>query len=78
MGAKAGRKGGKSYNIRTVGQSWWRKYLDKMRRGTARTAAIEEQWDDMDERECTCGQIIPNLDTCTCRCGYCCNEERGG
>ena len=42
MGAKAGRKGAKSYNIRTVGQSGWRKFLDKMRRTTARRAAIKD------------------------------------
>ena len=42
MGAKAGRKGAKSYNIRTVGNSTWRKFLDKMRRTTARRAAIKD------------------------------------
>ena len=41
MGAKAGRKGASSYNIRTVGNSTWRKFLDKMRRKTAKETAIQ-------------------------------------
>ena len=71
MGAKAGRKGARSYNILTCGVGAWRKYLDKCRRGTAKKAAIKEQ-------ECICGLITPNAEACRCGCGYCCPEERGG
>ena len=72
MGAKAGRKGAKSYNIRTVGQSGWRKFLDKMRRKTAKRAAIEEQ---SMEKECTCGSVFIRTEECKCGCGYCCWDE---
>jgi hypothetical protein len=71
MGAKAGRKGGRSYNLLTVGVSAWRKYLDKTRRKSAKRAAIEEQegdWDlDCDEHsdpDCHCCNIIGG-----CKCG---------
>ena len=43
MGARAGRKGSRTYNILTCGVGSWRKYLDKKRRKTAKRAAIEEQ-----------------------------------
>ena len=83
MGAKAGRKGGRSYNLLTCGVSAWRKYLDKRRRKSAKKAAIDEQewypWGDKRyDRECTCGQITRNAATCPCGCGICCPEERGG
>jgi hypothetical protein len=71
MGAKAGRKGARSYNILTCGVGAWRKFLDKTRRGTARRAAIEEQGT---EKECICGSITQKLEHCKCGCGYCCDE----
>jgi hypothetical protein len=43
MGAKAGRKGARSYNLLTYGVGAWRKYLDKTRRKSAKKKAIEEQ-----------------------------------
>ena len=43
MGAKAGRKGARSYNLLTCGVSKWRKYLDKKRRKAAKRKAIKEQ-----------------------------------
>jgi hypothetical protein len=59
MGAKAGRKGGRTYNLLTCGVSGWRKYLDKTRRKAAKAFAIEEQeWD----RPC-----VEHSDP-TCRC----------
>jgi hypothetical protein len=90
MGAKAGRKGSRSYNLLTCGVGAWRKYLDKTRRKSAKRAAIEEQEMDRpcvrhsdptcrcDDPECICGLITPNAEACRCRCGYCCPEERGG
>jgi len=69
MGARAGRKGGKSYNIRTCGVSSWRKYLDKMRRKTTKAQAIEEQ----DVIETCCDHGEPNCKCCSspqgCQCG---------
>ena len=59
MGAKAGRKGARSYNLLTCGAGWWRKYLDKTRRKSAKRFAIEEQETD---RPC-----VEHSDP-TCRC----------
>jgi hypothetical protein len=59
MGAKAGRKGARSYNLLTCGVGAWRKYLDKTRRKSAKRAAIAEQ--EMD-RPC-----VEHSDP-TCRC----------
>jgi hypothetical protein len=69
MGAKAGRKGARSYNLLTCGVGAWRKFLDKTRRGTARRAAIAEQEVDRpcaehDDPECKCCNIIGG-----CKCG---------
>ncbi len=69
MGAKAGRKRGRGFNILT--RNLWYHYRDKMRRKTAQRAAIKEQ-------ECICGLIEPNKAVCRCGCGYCCPEERVG
>lgn len=68
MGAKAGRKGGRSYNILTCGKGWWRKYLDKKRRKAAKKTAIEEQewypWgDEHYDPECCSSPE-------GCQCGY--------
>ena len=43
MGAKAGRKGARSYNLLTCGKGAWRKYLDKKRRKSAKKAALDEE-----------------------------------
>jgi hypothetical protein len=80
MGAKAGRKGGRSYNILTYGAGWWRKYLDKTRRKSAKKFAIDEQdidyhWDAKHDPECICGLIEPNKAACRCGCGLCCPED---
>ncbi len=87
MGARAGRKGSRSYNLLTVGVGAWRKYLDKKRRKAAKKFAIDEEmraWQqaaaeaywrieqETGDPECKCGLIIP--DKAACRCG-CCNEE---
>jgi hypothetical protein len=84
MGAKAGRKGARSYNLLTCGVGAWRKFLDKTRRKSAKKAAIDEQdityhWDPLHgDWECTCGLITPDAEACRCGCGHCCPEERGG
>jgi hypothetical protein len=72
VGAKAGRKGGRTYNLLTCGVSSWRKYLDKTRRKAAKAFAIEEQ--DLDP-ECKCCSLFGYADSCRCGCG-CCTEER--
>jgi hypothetical protein len=81
MGAKAGRKGSRSYNILTCGVGAWRKYLDKTRRKTAKRFAIEEQksacstatcgWIRSGEYWCHCGGAYLNCkrDDPECICG---------